>query len=266
MDILILLFAGALAGIMAGLLGIGGGTIIVPVIALVLETQGIEKEVIIKVAVGTSLATIMFTAISSVMAHHSRGAVDWPLFKVLTPWILGGTVVGTIIVDILPGEILYVAFIVFLYMAATRLAIGNIRGSRDLPGLTGMATIGSINGIISAMMGIGGGVINVPFFTYCSVPIKRAIATAAAIGLPLATVSAIGFVIIGLNETGLPKASLGYVNLPILASVVSASIIFAPLGAKLAHALPERVLNMSFSAFLYLMASSMVWSLLRTPA
>ena len=265
MEIITLLIAGAIAGTMAGLLGIGGGTIIVPVIALVLETQGISKDVIIKVAVGTSLATIMVTAISSVYAHHRRGAVDWQIFKVLTPWILAGTVVGTIIVDLMPGDVLYVAFIIFLYLAATRLAIGYISGGRSLPRLPGMAMMGTINGIISAMMGIGGGVINVPFFTYCSVPIKRAIATAAAIGLPLATVSAIGFVITGLNETGLPKASLGYINLPIFASVVSASVLFAPLGAKLAHALPERVLNIFFSLFLYIMASSMLWSLLRNP-
>jgi uncharacterized membrane protein YfcA len=266
MELLTLLAAGALAGTMAGLLGIGGGTIIVPVIALVLEHQGISRDIIIKVAVGTSLATIMVTAISSVYSHHRRGAVDWQVFRILTPWILGGTVIGTILVDIMPGDILYVAFIIFLYLAATRLAIGNIRGARQLPGLQGMATMGMINGVVSAMMGIGGGVINVPFFTYCSVPIKRAIATAAAIGLPLATVSAIGFIITGLNETGLPKASIGYVNLPIFASVVSASFVFAPLGAKLAHALPDRALNIFFSFFLYIMASSMVWSLLRSPA
>jgi len=266
LELITLLAAGALAGTMAGLLGIGGGTIIVPVVALVLESQGVSKDVIIKVAVGTSLATIMVTAISSVYTHHRKGAVDWQLFKVLTPWILAGTVVGTILVDIMSGDILYIAFIIFLYLAATRLAIGNIRGTRNLPGLPGMATVGTINGVVSAMMGIGGGVINVPFFTYCSVPIKRAIATAAAIGLPLATVSAIGFVITGLNESGLPKASLGYVNLPIFASVVSASFVFAPLGAKLAHALPERALNVFFSIFLYVMASSMVWSLLRVPS
>ena len=262
MEIITLLIAGAIAGTLAGLFGIGGGTIIVPVIALVLETQGISTEKIIKIAVGTSLATIMFTAISSVYAHHLRKAVDWQIFKVLTPWILLGTVIGTIIVDIMPGDILYVAFILFLCAAATRLAIGNVKGTRQLPGLTGMATVGTLNGIVSAMMGIGGGVINVPFFTYCSVPIKRAIATAAAIGLPLATVSAIGFVIIGLDETDLPKASLGYINLPIFASVVSASVLFAPLGAKLAHSLPERALNIFFSIFLFVMAGSMAWTLL----
>ena len=264
MEIITLLIAGALAGTMAGLFGIGGGTIIVPVIALVLESQGIvSSDKIIKIAVGTSLATIMVTAITSVYAHHRKKAVDWQIFKVLTPWILAGTVVGTIIVDIMPGDILYVAFIVFLYAAATRLAVGNIEGVRQLPGLFGMAVMGLLNGVVSAMMGIGGGVINVPFFTYCSVPIKRAIATAAAIGLPLATVSAIGFVITGLNETDLPPASFGYINLPIFASVVSSSVLFAPLGAKLAHALPERVLNIFFSIFLYIMATSMVWTLFK---
>lgn len=261
MEIVTLLIAGAIAGTLAGLLGIGGGIIIVPVISLILTAQGVSADVIIKVAVGTSLATIMVTAMSSVYAHNKKGAVDWQIFKVLTPWILLGTVLGTIIVDLMPGKILYVAFIVFLYAAATRLAIGNIVGKHKLPGTPGMAIVGTINGTISAMMGIGGGVINVPFMTYCSVPIKRAIATAASIGLPLAAVSAVGFAITGQNETGIPTASIGYINLPIFASVVSSSILFAPLGARLAHTLPERTLNIFFSIFLYIMASSMAWAL-----
>jgi hypothetical protein len=261
LEIITLLIAGALAGTMAGLLGIGGGIIIVPIVSLILEAQGVSTDVVIKVAVGTSLATIMITAVSSVYAHNRKGAVDWGIFKALTPWILLGTVIGTIIVDLMPGEILYVAFIVFLYAAATRLAIGNVEGTHKLPGTPGMAIVGTVNGTVSAMMGIGGGVINVPFLTYCSVPIKRAIATAASIGLPLATVSAIGFSISGHNEPGIPPASIGYVNLPIFASVVASSILFAPLGARLAHALPERTLNISFSIFLFIMASIMAWRL-----
>ena len=261
MEIVTLLVAGAIAGTLAGLLGIGGGIIIVPVVSLILEAQGVSTDIVIKVAVGTSLATIMITAISSVYAHNRKGAVDWDIFKALTPWILLGTVFGTVIVDIMPGEILYIAFIIFLYAAATRLAIGNVIGKHQLPGTAGMAAVGTVNGTVSAMMGIGGGVINVPFLTYCSVPIKRAIATAASIGLPLATVSAIGFSISGQNEQGIPPASIGYINLPIFASVVASSIIFAPLGAKLAHTLPERTLNICFSIFLYIMASIMVWRL-----
>ena len=261
MEILTLLIAGAIAGTMAGLLGIGGGIIIVPVVSLILEAQGISTDIVIKVAVGTSLATIMVTAISSVYAHNRKGAVDWKIFKALTPWILLGTVAGTIIVDRMPGEILYVAFILFLYAAATRLAIGNVVGHHKLPGTPGMAIVGTINGTVSAMMGIGGGVINVPFLTYCSVPIKRAIATAASIGLPLATISAIGFAITGQNEAGIPAASIGYINMPIFASVVASSIVFAPLGARLAHTLPERTLNIFFSIFLFIMATSMAWRL-----
>lgn len=256
-----LLLAGAIAGMLAGLLGIGGGTIIVPVIVIVLEAKGVSADVLIKIAVGTSLATIAISALPSIYIHHRKGAIQWPVFWQLTPWVLAGTIIGAISVDLLPGRVLYIAFVVFLVIAALRAAIGTVGGRRKLPGLPGMAGIGLANGIVSSMMGIGGGMINVPFFSYCSMPVRNAVATAAAIGMPLAVVSAISYAIMGLDEAGIPENSIGYINLPIFAGVVSASVLFAPLGAKLAHVIPERALNIFFSLFLFAMVVRMVWPL-----
>jgi uncharacterized membrane protein YfcA len=160
------------------------------------------------------------------------------------------------------GRVLYVAFVVFLYVAALLMAVGRIQGKRELPGSMGMAFMGSANGIVSAMMGIGGGVINVPFLSYCSVPVKHAIATAAAIGLPLATVGAAGYALTGLNEANIPSGSIGYINIPIFIGVVSASFLFAPLGAKLAHQLPDRALTIFFASFLFILASRMAYTLI----
>ena len=142
------------------------------------------------------------------------------------------------------------------------MAIGRIQGQRPLPGKAGMAFMGTINGVISAMMGIGGGVINVPFLSYCSVPVKHAIATAAAIGLPLATMAAAGYALMGMDEANIPPGSIGYINIPIFIGVVSASFLFAPLGAKLAHQLPDRALTIFFAAFLFVLASRMAYTLI----
>ena len=262
MDIVSLLLAGVTAGMLAGLLGIGGGTIIVPVIVIILDAQSVSADVMIKIAVGTSLATIAVSALPSIYVHHRKGAIEWPVVRRLTPWIMAGAIVGVVIVDLLPGKILHIAFIGFLFIAAIRTLAGTVEGKRQLPGLAGMAGIGLVNGVISSMMGIAGGVINVPFFSYCSMPIRRAVATAATVGMPLALISTVSYAITGQNEAGLPESSIGYINLPIFAGVVSASVLFAPLGARLAHIIPERTLGLLFSLFLLVMAGRMIWSLL----
>ena len=261
MDVTGLLLAGAVAGTLAGLFGIGGGTIIVPVIVIALGAEGVSADVGIKIAVGTSLATIAVVALPSIYIHHRQGAIEWSVFWQLMPWILLGAVVGAVIVDLLPGRVLYIVFVVFLVIAALNAAIGTVGGRRNLPGLPGMAGMGLVNGAVSSMMGIGGGVMNVPFFTYCSMPVRNAVATAAATGMPLAFVSAVVYAIVGLDEFGIPENSFGYINLPVFAGIVSAGLLFAPLGARLAHVLPERALEVFFSLFLLVMAGRMVWPL-----
>ncbi|MEJ2622481.1 MAG: sulfite exporter TauE/SafE family protein [Candidatus Thiodiazotropha sp.] len=257
-----LLLAGALAGTAAGLLGIGGGVIIVPVLSLVFDSAGIPADTIIKVAVGTSLATIVFTAISSIWAHHQRGAVRWPLVKTMTPGVVVGSLVGAWLADIIPGYWLTVGFISFLILVSIQMTIGPISANRTLPGPQTLRGVSALVGCLSSLMGIGGGALHVPFLSWFGVPVKQAIATAAAIGFPLAVTASLGFIFTGLNEKHLPDHSLGYVNLPAFAGVVAASILFAPLGAALAHKLPDRLIKRVFALFLFLLAMRMAYKML----
>jgi uncharacterized membrane protein YfcA len=262
MDIMALLIAGALAGTAAGLLGIGGGVIIVPVLSLVFESAGIAADTIIKVAVGTSLATIMFTAISSIWAHHQRGAVRWPLVKTMTPGVIIGSLIGAWLADIIPGYWLTVGFIGFLMLVALQMAIGPVPANRQLPTTAILRGVAALVGAISSLMGIGGGALHVPYLSWYGIPVKQAIATAAAIGFPLAVTATVGFILTGLDETELPSHSLGYVNLPAFAGVVAASILFAPLGAALAHRLPDLLIKRVFALFLFLLALRMAYKML----
>ena len=260
MDLPVLLFSGAVAGMLAGLLGIGGGVIIVPIVTLLFEGHGIPHGMAIKLALGTSLATIVVTAVSSIYTHHRKGAVDWGLFRIMGPAVVVGSLAGALLADAIPGDALYVAFIVFLFAISLQMALSRVSAHRGLPSAAGLAGTSAVVGVISALMGIGGGAMHVPFLSYCGVPVKRAIATAAAIGLPLAVSATIGYILGGLDESGTPAGSIGYVNLPVFGGVVAASLIFAPLGATLAHRLPDLLLRRLFAAFLFLLASRMAFN------
>lgn len=256
-----LLLSGAVAGILAGLLGIGGGVIIVPIVTLLFEGQGIPHGLAIKLALGTSLATIVVTAISSIYTHNRKGAVDWGLFRIMGPSVFVGSLIGAGLADAIPGDVLYVAFVVFLFAVSVQMTLSRVSAHRGLPGSAGLAGTSTVVGIVSALMGIGGGAMHVPFLSYCGVPVKRAIATAAAVGLPLASSATIGYIIGGLDEPGIPPGSIGYVNLPVFGGVVAASLLFAPLGATLAHKLPDMLLRRLFAVFLFLLASRMAYDL-----
>lgn len=260
MEILTLALIGALAGVMAGLLGIGGGMLIVPVLALLLERQGISQDVLLQSAIGTSLATIMFTSLSSMLAHHRRGAVQWPIFRRLTPGIVVGGFVGAAIADYLPGRVLHYVVAISVLVVATQFAFAPraAPAHRPLPGRAALSTAGGVIGALSTLIGIGGGSLTVPFLTWCSMPVKQAIATAAAIGFPIAVAGTIGYVIGGLNEIGLPPYSLGYVMLPAFAGIVAASVLAAPLGARLAHRLSDVTLRRIFAAFLAVLGTRML--------
>jgi uncharacterized membrane protein YfcA len=261
MDLPVLLLSGAVAGMLAGLLGIGGGVIIVPIVTLLFEGHGIPHGMAIKLALGTSLATIVVTAVSSIYTHHRKGAVDWGLFRIMGPAVVVGSLAGALLADAIPGDALYVAFIIFLFAISLQMALSRVSAHRGLPSAAGLAGTSAVVGVISALMGIGGGAMHVPFLSYCGVPVKRAIATAAAIGLPLAASATIGYILGGLDESGTPAGSIGYVNLPVFGGVVAASLIFAPLGATLAHRLPDLLLRRLFAAFLFLLASRMAYNL-----
>ncbi len=250
---------GALAGIMAGLLGIGGGVIIVPALAWVFEGQGVSRAVLMHAAVGTSLATIMVTSLSSIRAHQKRRTIQWPVLRSITPGIVAGSLLGSAIAGLLSGEDLRVAFGLFILFVAAQMARGlAAKPHRVLPGAVGMAVTGGLIGTLSAIMGIGGGALSVPFMTWCNMDTRAAVATAAAIGLPIAVTGTLGFLINGWGNPDLPAASLGYINLPAFAGIVAASILFAPLGARIAHRIPQLTLRRFFAVFLALMGLRML--------
>ena len=257
--LLFYLTLGLFAGVMAGLLGVGGGLIIVPTLAWIFHHQQVDDAIVMHLAIGTSLATIVVTSISSVRAHHRRGAVLWPIFWRLTPGIIVGAWLGAAIADALPSAVLSKVFAVFVLTVAAQMGFGaKPAPHRELPGTTGMLTAGGVIGAVSAIVGIGGGSLTVPFLTWCNTAIRQAVATSSACGLPIALAGALGFVVTGLNATGRPDWSLGYVYGPALVGITLTSMLSAPLGAKLAHTLPTEMLKKVFAAFLTLVGVKML--------
>ncbi len=257
------LAVGLIAGLLAGLLGVGGGVVIVPMLIFCFVKQGIQPDLIMHMALGTSLASIIFTSISSFMSHHRRGAVDWSIVKAVVPGILIGTFAGSMVASKLSTGFLKGFFCVFLYSVATQMILGKKpKAARDLPGSGAMFGVGSTIGVASALVGIGGGSLSVPFMLWCNVAAHRAIGTSAAIGFPIAIAGAAGYMVTNLHVAGLPPYSVGYVYLPALLFIVCFSVLTAPLGAKLAHALPVDKLKRIFALFLYVVATKMVWGLI----
>lgn len=255
------LCAGAVAGVLAGLLGIGGGLIIVPMLTFVFTSQGIAHEVILHMALGTSLASIMFTSVSSMRSHHKHEAVIWPVVFRITPGILVGTFAGTWIAAMLSTNFLKGFFGIFLYYVATQMLMGmKPKPTRDVPGTSGIFAAGNIIGVFSSLVGIGGGTLSVPFLVWCNIKVHKAIGTSAAIGLPIAIAGTLGYLVNGLGAEGLPPTSIGFINLGALAGIVSASVLTAPIGAKLAHSLPIDKLKKAFAVLLYLVGTRMLIS------
>ncbi len=251
-------FLGALAGIMAGLLGIGGGTVVVPMLVFAFGWQKLPPEIIIHLAIGTSLASIMFTAVSSSLAHHRRGGVDWNVVKSIALGILVGTYGGSFIAAHIPARYLQIFFVCFLLYVATNMLLNKKPNpSRTLPGFAGMTGAGFVIGVISSLVGIGGGSLSVPFLVWNNVDMRRAVGTSAAIGFPIALAGCIGFITNGWNHPNLPEYSMGFVYLPALVGIVAVSVLTAPLGARLAHSLPVPRLKKFFALFLYLVALKM---------
>ncbi len=257
--VIIYLLLGAFAGLVAGLLGVGGGLIIVPVLVFIFTDQGMADHLIVHMAIGTSLATIVFTSISSVRAHHQHGAVLWPVFWQLTPGILIGAWLGALFADVLAADQLRRFFGVFELLVAIQMSFNIIpKPHWQLPNRVGMVTAGGVIGAISAIVGIGGGTMTVPFLVWCNVAMRKAVATSSACGLPIAIAGASGFVFTGWNAAGLPAYSSGFVYWPAFIGIVIASILFAPLGARLAHRLPSAQLKRIFAVLLYILGLRML--------
>jgi len=255
----IYLALGAAAGTLAGMLGVGGGLVIVPVLAWVFLGLDFTPEVIMHLAVGTSLATIVFTSISSVRAHHRRGAVQWPLVGRLLPGIVVGVFLGALLAERLDTAALRTVFGIFELLVAAQMGFSLLpEAHRALPGWSGMSVAGVVIGSVSAIVGIGGGTLTVPFLLWCGVAMRPAVATSAACGLPIAVAGAAAFAWTGRAAAGLPELSVGYLYLPALFGIAASSILFAPLGAHLAHTLPKTQLKRFFALFLALLGIRML--------
>jgi uncharacterized membrane protein YfcA len=250
---------GACAGLLAGLLGVGGGLIIVPALTFIFTSHEFSPAIVVHCALGTSLASIMFTSVSSFRAHHRKGAVDWGIFRRITPGIMIGTFCGAWFSAHLSTYFLKVFFVTFQFYVALQMLLDvKPKPSRLLPGSAGMFGAGSLIGGVSSLVGIGGGSMSVPFMVWCNIAIHNAIGTSAAIGLPIAVAGTAGYVINGLSVQNRPDWALGFVYLPALAGIVATSMLTAPLGARLAHNMPVHGLKKVFALLLIVMGTKML--------
>ncbi|MDO9264911.1 MAG: sulfite exporter TauE/SafE family protein [Desulfosalsimonadaceae bacterium] len=256
------ILVGCVAGVLAGLLGVGGGLVIVPMLDICFTSQGLDHAFIMHLALGTSLASIVFTSVSSAWNHHKRGAVRWDVVRRVTPGILAGTFAGSCVASLMSTELLKIFFVIFLfYVSFQMFADKRPNPSREFPGRVGMACAGGVIGVVSSLVGIGGGSLSVPFMIWCNLAVHRAIGTSAAIGFPIAVAGALGYIYNGLHVSGLPEHTLGYVYLPALMGIVGASMLTAPLGVRLAHALPVSKLKRGFAILLLVMGLRMLFKL-----
>jgi uncharacterized membrane protein YfcA len=252
---------GFLAGFLAGLLGIGGGLVIVPTLSALFVLQGFEPPLVMPFALGTSLAAIVFTSASSMLAHHRRGAVDWHIVRKMVPGIVLGALLGSAVVAYVPSGLLRQIFVAYAALTAVQmLANGEPKPARRIPGLPGMVAAGGAVGGVSMLVGIGGATISVPFMLWSNVPARVAIGTAAALGVPVALFGTIGYIGSGVLSRGLPEHALGFVYLPALVAIVAMSAISAPLGAAASHYLPVAALKRCFAGVLLVTGAQMLFA------
>ena len=251
---------GAGIGFLAGLLGIGGGFTIVPVLTVLFGQQGFASVHVVHMAVATSSASILFTATASARAHHVHGAVLWKVLASLTPGLVVGSLAGPQLASRISGTALAGVFCVVTAVAAFQIARGvRPNPTRQLPTPLVLSLVGLVVGIVASFVGTGGAFIVVPFLTWCNVRLQHAIGTSAALGVPVALFGTIGYIVAGLHQPGLPPYSLGYVYLPALAGIVTATVFTAPWGARAAHRLPVGKLRISFASMLLVLSCYMLF-------
>lgn len=256
-----LLGAGAAGGLLAGLLGVGGGIIIVPVLDLALTLAGVDPAAAMHVAVATSMATIVPTSISSSRSHAKRGAVDGDVIRRWSLPIVVGSLVGALLASSVDARVLSGVFGIVALFAALKmlLPLDHVVLRPSLPGGPGGAALPASIGAVSAMMGIGGGTLSVPAMTLCGEPVHKAVGTAALLGLWISVPATLGYLLASTDGEVLPPWSIGYVSLPGFAIIAPVSWLVAPVGAQLAHTLDRRRLSMAFGAFLLLVAARMLY-------
>lgn len=245
------LLLGIFAGIIAGLLGVGGGILIVPVLAGIFLAQQFPTEIIMQMAVASSLATIVVTSISSVRAHHARGGVRWNLVLQLAGGIVVGAWLGSAIAHLMPSKGMAWFFGIFELFVAAQMLLGKQPAPhRQEPEKGSNLIAGTGIGTLSSILGIGGGTLTVPYLVWHNVPMRTAVGTAAACGLPIAAAGTLGFIVSGWNVPNLPDGATGYVYWPAVATICVTSMLAAPLGAKLAYKLPQQKLKKAFGLVL----------------
>ena len=259
--VLELVALGVVSGFLAGLLGIGGGMVMVPFLTLIMSARGAAPDMAVKMAIATSMATIVFTSISSVRAHHRKGAVRWDIVRGLAPGIVVGSLISSLgLFALLKGSSLAIFFGLFVGFSATQMFLDKKpKPSRQMPAASGQWFAGGLIGFLSGLVGAGGGFISVPFMAWCNVAMHNAVATSAALGFPIAVANAAGYIVSGMNAQGPPPASFGYIWLPALTVIALCSVFMAPLGARVAHRLPVKQLKRIFASVLYLLAAYMFW-------
>jgi uncharacterized membrane protein YfcA len=253
--------AGTVVGWLAGLLGIGGGMTLVPVLAAMFSAQHFAPEHTVHLALGTAMASIMFTSSASVRAHHRLGGVDWSLVRRMSPGMVMGTLLATALSGWVPQRVLALAFALIVYVGATQILLGRKpKAGRTLPGTPALVGIGLLIGVVCGLVSAGGAFMTVPFMLFCGLTMTTAIGTGAALGVPVAVIGTLGFVFSGLQVQGLPSTALGFVHGPALLGLVAGSVLTAPLGARSAHRLPVVTLRRIFAGLLYVLATRMLWS------
>ncbi|MCL2011249.1 MAG: sulfite exporter TauE/SafE family protein [Cystobacterineae bacterium] len=251
---------GALVGLVAGMLGIGGGFLVVPSLLFIFGMQGMEKNMATQLAVATSLATILATSLSSAYAHHRRKGVEWPLFWRIAPSLLVGSLGGAWLSSFLPGSVVRIVFGLFAMAMALQMAWGRRPvQQRELPGAWGLNLGGGLTGLLSGVVGIGGGSLLVLLFLFYSLSMRHAIGTSAACILPIALAGALGHLYTGLGNEGRPPGTLGYIHVQAALGIAVASALSAPWGAKLAHHLPVVALRRCFALLLFFIGLKLLW-------
>jgi uncharacterized protein len=255
-----LICAGLVAGFVGGLFGIGGGIVIVPALYFVFTALGVDESVRMHVAVGTSLSTIISTSWRSLSTHTKAGAVDYAVLKAWAPWITFGALIGAAVAGFASTETLLIVFGAGLLLIAAQMGFGNPnwRLAQELPSGAARASIAGGIGLFSSLMGIGGGAFGVTVMTLCGRPIHQAVATASGFGAAIALPASIGYVIAGWGRDGLPPYSLGFVNVPGFLALAVLTAITAPIGARLAHRLPQLTLKRAFALALAIIALNML--------
>ncbi len=260
MMIFMLLFIGAFAGVLAGLLGVGGGIVLVPAFFYAFKTLGYEGPQLMQMCLATSLATIIVTSVRSVLSHNKKGAVDWAILRTWAPGIAVGALLGVMIASQLRSNVLQAIFGILAIIVGLYMSFGksNWRLGQAMPTGVKRAALSPVLGFMSVLMGIGGGSFGVPIMSLFNVPIHRAIATAAGFGVLIAVPSVAGFLLVPIDPAFRPPFTIGSVNLVAFVTIISVTLITAPIGARLAHSMDAKPLKRVFGGFLVLVALNML--------